>query len=44
MARAQEGLNMKTAATDNFKAYIALRSEALNDPLVADARRRLETP
>jgi tetratricopeptide (TPR) repeat protein len=41
LARAQEGLGMKPAAAQNYNAYIALREKARNDPLAADARRRV---
>jgi hypothetical protein len=32
---------MKPAAETNYKAYLALRASAPNDPLAADARKRL---
>ncbi len=38
-ARAQDGLGMETAATDNYQAFLALRPEG--GPLADDARRRL---
>ncbi len=41
--RAQEGLK-SPAAAESYKAFIALRPGADGDPLVADARRRLERP
>jgi len=41
MGRAQQGLN-SPAAADSFKTFLAMRSKAGGDPLVADARRRLE--
>ncbi len=41
LGRAQEGLQMKSAAADNFKRYIAIRSAATNDPLLNDARKRV---
>ncbi len=40
-ARAQAGVGMTEAATDNFNAYLALRGGVPDDPLAADARRRL---
>ena len=39
--RAQEGLK-SPAAAESYKAFLALRPGAGGDPLVADARRRLE--
>jgi hypothetical protein len=44
MARAQAGVGMKAPATENYKAYLALRSAAANDPLAADAKRRVASP
>ncbi len=41
LARAQDGLGMKPAAETNYRAYLALRASAPNDPLAADARKRL---
>ena len=41
LARAQEGVGMKTSSTENFKAYLALRPASLTDPLAGDARQRL---
>jgi serine/threonine protein kinase/tetratricopeptide (TPR) repeat protein len=43
-ARAQEGSGQRAAAMENYKAYLAIRSSAPGDPLVADARRRVGTP
>ena len=40
-ARAQEGLGMKDAAAENYKAYLALRENVTGDPLAADARKRV---
>jgi tetratricopeptide (TPR) repeat protein len=41
LARAQEGLGMKSSSAENFKAYLSLRTESPTDPLAADARQRL---
>jgi len=41
LGRAKEGLGMKPAAVDDYKAYLALRPEGLRDPLAADARKRV---
>jgi eukaryotic-like serine/threonine-protein kinase len=41
LARAQAGVGQSQAAADSFRTYLALRSAAPNDPLAADARRRL---
>ncbi len=41
LARAQEGVGMKTAATDNYKAFLGVRSADAKDPLTLDARKRL---
>ncbi len=38
-ARAQDGLGMEPAATNNYQAFLALRPEG--GPLADDARRRL---
>jgi tetratricopeptide (TPR) repeat protein/tRNA A-37 threonylcarbamoyl transferase component Bud32 len=43
LARAQEGVGMKGPSAENFKAYLAIRSGSDDDPLAADARRRLVT-
>jgi hypothetical protein len=40
LGRAQEGLK-SPAAAESYKTFLALRNNAENDPLVADARRRL---
>jgi tetratricopeptide (TPR) repeat protein len=42
LARAQEGVGMKGPAAENFKAYLSIRSDSINDPLAADARQRLK--
>jgi len=42
-ARAQQGVGMTEAATDNFKTFLSLRGNVASDPLVADARKRLGT-
>jgi eukaryotic-like serine/threonine-protein kinase len=44
LARAQEGLGMQAAAQANYKAFLGVRAAALQDPLVLDARRRLNQP
>jgi tetratricopeptide (TPR) repeat protein/tRNA A-37 threonylcarbamoyl transferase component Bud32 len=41
LARAQDGVGQKAAATAGFDAFLRLRSAISNDPLVVDARRRL---
>jgi tetratricopeptide (TPR) repeat protein len=41
IGRAREGLK-SPAAADSFKAFLAIKGDAGGDPLVADARRRLE--
>ena len=41
--RAQEGVGMKSSALDNYKSFVALRSNTAKDPLVMDARERLST-
>ncbi len=41
LGRAKEELGMKPAAVDHYKAFLALRPDSPDDPLVADARRRL---
>ena len=41
LARAQEGVGLTPAATENFKKFLALRPTTPKDPLVIDARRRL---
>jgi tetratricopeptide (TPR) repeat protein/TolB-like protein len=40
LGRAQEGVGQQ-AATTNYQAFVAVRGEAANDPLVADAKKRL---
>ena len=43
LARSQEGVNKASAvAADNYRKFIALRAEDSRDPLVADARKRLQ--
>jgi tetratricopeptide (TPR) repeat protein len=41
LARAQEGVGQQAAAVENYKKFLALKSPATPDPLVADARRRV---
>ena len=41
IGRAQEGLEMRAAAKAHYESFIALRKDATADPLVEDARRRL---
>jgi len=43
LGRAQEGLGSAGAA-DSYRRFVALRLEAEDDPLAADARRRLHAP
>jgi tetratricopeptide (TPR) repeat protein len=43
LARAQEGVGMRANALQNYTAYLALRAMTPSDPLVTDARRRLES-
>jgi tetratricopeptide (TPR) repeat protein len=40
LGRAQEGVGQQ-AATTNYQAFVAIRGDAANDPLVADAKKRL---
>jgi tetratricopeptide (TPR) repeat protein len=40
LGRAQEGMH-NAAAADSYKAFLAIKAKADNDPLVADARTRL---
>jgi tetratricopeptide (TPR) repeat protein len=40
LARAQEGVGQQAAATTNYEAFLAVRSNA-DDPLVIDARKRV---
>jgi hypothetical protein len=40
MGRAQEGLQSAGAA-DSYKAFLAIKSKGRDDPLVADAMKRL---
>ena len=35
----QQGVGSQAAAADNFKKFLSLRPETLNDPLAADARK-----
>jgi tetratricopeptide (TPR) repeat protein len=42
LARAQEGLGQTPAAAENYKKFLALAPAASRDPLVLDARRRLQ--
>jgi serine/threonine protein kinase/tetratricopeptide (TPR) repeat protein len=42
LARAQEGVGLRDAAAQNYKEYVRIRSAAVRDSLVADARRRLQ--
>ena len=41
LGRAQEGVGMKSAAADNYKAFLGVRSEDAKDPLTLDARKRI---
>jgi eukaryotic-like serine/threonine-protein kinase len=41
LGRAKEGLNMKPAAIEHYKLFLALRPEASRDPLAIDARKRV---
>jgi tetratricopeptide (TPR) repeat protein len=41
IGRAQEGLGMRGAAIAHYQRYLAIRADSQNDPLVADARRRV---
>jgi hypothetical protein len=40
LGRAQEGLK-SAAAADSYRTFLSIRKEGEEDPLVADARRRL---
>jgi tetratricopeptide (TPR) repeat protein len=42
LGRAQEGVGQQTAAADNFRKFLALRSSVPGDALAADARKRLQ--
>ena len=42
IGRAQEGVGMKAGAVENYKAYLSIRAAAVNDPLAADAKRRIQ--
>ena len=41
LARAQEGVQQKAVALDNYKKFLALRPAATRDPLALDAQARL---
>jgi tetratricopeptide (TPR) repeat protein len=41
LGRAKEGLNMKPAAAEHYKLFLALRPEPSRDPLALDARKRV---
>ena len=41
LGRAQAGVGLTRNAADNFKQFLARRSDAPRDPLAADASRRL---
>jgi len=41
LGRARDGLGMAGPAHDDYRAYLALRGGVTNDPLAADARKRL---
>ena len=43
IARAQEGVGMRPQAAQNYSTFLATRTAAQNDPLVVDARRRLQS-
>jgi len=40
LGRAKEGLGMRPAALEHYKAFLAVRGAAARDPLVTDARKR----
>jgi eukaryotic-like serine/threonine-protein kinase len=40
MGRAQEGVEQQAAALANYKAFLSVRGDAADDPLVLDARKR----
>ena len=42
LARAQEGLGQSAQAKTNYEAFLAQKKERTKDPLVSDARKRLE--
>jgi hypothetical protein len=42
LGRAQEGQQNSTAAAESFKSFLAIRAADSSDPLVADARKRLQ--
>jgi eukaryotic-like serine/threonine-protein kinase len=42
LARAQEGLGMRDAATQNYKAYLSFRPQPCSDAMGRDAARRLK--
>ena len=42
LARAQEGLGQSAQAKANYEAFLAQKKERTKDPLVSDARKRLE--
>ena len=44
IARSQEALGQFAPAATGYRDFLALRSSAAGDPLVADARRRAESP
>ena len=44
MARAQEGLELRSEATANYKKFLALRPASSGDPLSADAEKRIGAP
>ena len=42
-ARTQEAIGMTPTAIQGYRAFLALRAEASDDPLAVDARQRLGT-
>jgi hypothetical protein len=41
LGRARQGLGLSTQARQDYNAFLSLRKDAPDDPLAADARRRL---
>jgi hypothetical protein len=41
LARAQEGVQQKAVALDNYKKFLGLRPAATRDPLALDAQARV---
>jgi serine/threonine protein kinase/tetratricopeptide (TPR) repeat protein len=44
LGRAREGVGLKPAAVESYKAYLALRRAGTRDALATDAQRRLASP